>query len=62
MKSQKYNLGELKELKVKIDKDVVTAFETMSKNTGITIEDLVVISLMRFRAQHSDYEKKPNLG
>jgi hypothetical protein len=62
MKSQKYNQGELKELKVNIDKDVVLAFETMSKNAGIKIEDMVVIAMMRYRAHHSDYEKKPHGG
>ncbi len=62
MKSQKYNQGELKELKLKLDKDVVVAFENMSKNTGIPLENLVVISMMRFRAQHSDYEKKTHLS
>jgi hypothetical protein len=62
MKSQKYNQGELKELKVNIDKDVVVAFETMSKNSGIKFEDMVVIAMMRYRAHHSDYEKKPHNG
>ncbi len=56
MKSQKHNQGELKELKVKIEKEVVEAFQKMSENTKITIDDLVVVALKRFRSAHSDYE------
>jgi hypothetical protein len=56
MKSQKHNQGELKELKVKIEKDVVEAFAKMSENTKIPVEELVVIALKRFRSAHSDYE------
>ncbi len=55
MKSQVHNEGELKELKVEIEKDVVESFELMSKKVGIPIEDLVVIALKRFRASHGDY-------
>jgi len=57
MKSQEHNLGELKELNVKIEKDVVESFERMSENTGYKFEDLVVIALKRYRASHSDFEK-----
>lgn len=56
MKSQKQNQGELKELKVNIDKDVVEAFAKMEKNTKIPLADLVVIAMKRFRSSHSDYE------
>lgn len=56
MKSQKQNQGELKELKVSIDKDVVEAFMKMEKNTKIPLADLVVIAMKRFRSSHSDYE------
>ncbi|MCF8058041.1 MAG: DUF2610 domain-containing protein [Bacteriovoracaceae bacterium] len=55
MKSQKHNQGDLKELKVKIEKDVVESLENMAKNSGIPFEDLVVIALKRFRASHGDY-------
>ncbi|MBY0516115.1 MAG: hypothetical protein K2P81_04360 [Bacteriovoracaceae bacterium] len=55
MKSQKQNQGELKELTVKIEKDVVEAIEIMSKNSGLSQADLVVIALKRFRASHLDY-------
>jgi len=57
MKSQCHNEGELKELKVKIEKDVVDSFEKMAKETNINIAELVVIAMKRFRASHSDYEK-----
>ncbi len=63
MKSQKYNQGPLKELKVMIDKDVVESFEKMVPNSGRTIEDLIVIALLRYRASHGDYlGNKPAMG
>jgi uncharacterized protein YdbL (DUF1318 family) len=55
MKSQLHNQGELKELKVKIEKDIVESFEKMAENTNIPIEDLVVTALKRFRVSHGDY-------
>jgi fructose-1,6-bisphosphatase/sedoheptulose 1,7-bisphosphatase-like protein len=55
MKSQVHNEGELKELKVKIEKEIVESFEAMAKNTEIPIEDLVVTALKRFRVSHGDY-------
>lgn len=56
MKSQKYNQGELRELSINIDKEILDVFEQMSKNTGIPLEDLIVIAMKRFRAHHADYE------
>ena len=56
MKSQVHNQGELKELTVKIEKEVVEAIQRMSQNTGYAVDDLVVIALKRFRASHADYE------
>lgn len=58
MKSQKHNQGELKELKVKIEKDVVESLEAMASISGLPIEELVVIALKRFRASHGDYTGK----
>lgn len=58
MKSQKHNQGELKELTVKIESKVVEDVELMSKNTGIPVDDLVVIALKRFRSSHLDYLKQ----
>ncbi len=55
MKSQKHNQGELKELKVQIEKDVAEAVELMAKNSGLAPADLVVIALKRFRSSHLDY-------
>ena len=55
MKSQAHNQGELKGLSVSIEKDVVDSFEQMANNSGISIDELVVIALKRFRASHSDY-------
>lgn len=58
MKSQKHNEGELKELKVKIEKKIVEDLEQMEKNTNIPMADLVVVALKRFRSSHTDYLKQ----
>ncbi len=57
MRGQVHNQGELKDLTVKIEKDVAEAIERMANNTGYSLDELVVIALKRFRASHSDYEK-----
>ena len=57
MKSQKHNMGELKELTVKIEKDVVDSVQLMSKQSGLTTDEIVVIALKRFRSSHCDYIK-----
>ena len=61
MKSQMHNEGELAELKVTIERNVVDAFERMAENSGISMADLVVIALKRFRSSHADYEGKAPL-
>lgn len=58
MKTQVQNQGELKELNVKIEKGVVESFERMTKASGLTIDDLVVIALKRYRSSHSDWDVK----
>lgn len=58
MKSQKHNQGELKELKVSIEKEVVESFENMARVSGLPLEELVVVALKRFRSSHADYEGK----
>lgn len=58
MKSQKHNQGDLKEVTVKIESQVAQDLETMSKNTGMPVADIVVIALKRFRASHYDYMKQ----
>ena len=55
MKSQKHNQGELAELTIKIEKDVADSLETMSKNSGLSVNDLITIAVKRFRSSHSDY-------
>jgi hypothetical protein len=55
VKSQKHNQGELKEVKVLIEKDVAEAVDVMAKNSGLTSADIVVIALKRFRSSHLDY-------
>jgi hypothetical protein len=59
MKTQLQNQGELKELAVKIEKDVVESFERMSVNSGLPVAELVVIALKRYRSSHSDWDVKP---
>jgi fructose-1,6-bisphosphatase/sedoheptulose 1,7-bisphosphatase-like protein len=56
MKNQVYNDGDLKELKVMIEKDTVESFERMAKHTNTPVEELVVIALKRFRSAHGDYD------
>lgn len=60
MKNQPQNQTELKELSVKLEKDVVEAFERMSQHTGTPLADLVVIAMKRFRVAHSDWDKGPS--
>ena len=55
MKSQKHNQGELIELKVNIEKEVVDSLRVMSENSNLSIDDIVVIALKRFRSSHADY-------
>jgi len=55
MKTQKHNTNELVELKVKIEKEVADSLEIMSGNSNLSIDDIVVIALKRFRSSHADY-------
>lgn len=60
MKSQTHNQGELKELNIKVEKDIVEAFERMTKASGLPLADLVVIAMKRYRSSHSDWDVKPS--
>jgi fructose-1,6-bisphosphatase/sedoheptulose 1,7-bisphosphatase-like protein len=55
MKTQEHNKGELSELTVNIEKQIVKDVELMAKNSGISIDELIVIALKRFRSSHADY-------
>ena len=57
MKSQKHNQGELKEITIKIEKQVAEDFEKMVKNTGIPMSDLIVTAMKRFSSSHADFLK-----
>lgn len=57
MRSQVHNEGELKELKVEIEKQVVEDYHKMAENSDYNLNELVVIALKRFRASHCDYLK-----
>ena len=62
MRGQEHNKGHLTDLNVKIEAEVVKEFMKMSSNSGITMDELVVIALKRFIASHSDYRGlKPSL-
>ena len=62
MKTQKHNQGELKEVTVKIEKGVVDSLEIMSKNSKLSVDEIVCIALKRFRASHADYlGKNPDI-
>ena len=56
MKGQEHNKGPLKELKVNIEAKTHDEFVAMAQNTGIPIDDLVVIALKRFASSHADYK------
>lgn len=60
MKTQVHNQGELKELNVKIEKEVVESFERMTKAAGLSMADMVVIAMKRYRSSHSDWDVKPS--
>jgi fructose-1,6-bisphosphatase/sedoheptulose 1,7-bisphosphatase-like protein len=55
MKTQKHNEGDLAELAVKIEKNVVEDFHKMAEYSGLPLEELVVVALKRFRSSHADY-------
>ena len=57
MKGQEHNQGDLEELKVKIEKQLVDDLKLMSDNSGIDLEILVAVAIKRFRASHADYMK-----
>lgn len=58
MKSQVHNQGDLKELNIKVEKEVVESFERMSQVSGLSVADMVVIAMKRYRSSHSDWDVK----
>lgn len=55
MKTQKHNQGELQELTVKIEKDIVESVKVMSQNSKLSVDEIVVIALKKFKSCHADY-------
>ena len=55
MKTQKHNQGELAELKLMIEKQLVEDIALMAENSSYTQEEIVAIALKRFRTHHADY-------
>jgi len=58
MKTQKHNQGNLKELTVNIEEGVVESILQMANSSSMSIDDIVVIALKRFRASHAELEGK----
>ena len=54
MKTQVHNQGKLKELTVNIEEGVFESLEEMSKQSSLTMDDIVVIALKRYRASHAE--------
>ncbi|MCT4642394.1 MAG: hypothetical protein N4A33_08865 [Bacteriovoracaceae bacterium] len=55
MKTQEHNQGELDQLNVNIEKQLVEDLKVMSENSGMSTDDLVAIAIKRFRSSHADY-------
>ncbi|MFT6632620.1 MAG: hypothetical protein ACJAS4_002584 [Bacteriovoracaceae bacterium] len=55
MKTQKHNEGELAELKVNVEVQLIKDLETMSANSDFDIDEIVAIAVKRFRSSHADY-------
>ncbi len=58
MRTQKHNQGNLTKLHVNIESEVVTSIEHMAEVTGMSVDEIVVIALKRYRSAHSDLEGK----
>mgnify|MGYP001175709777 FL=1 len=54
MKNQVHNQGSLEEITVKIESAVVESLKQMANNSNMTIDDIVVIALKRYRASHAE--------
>jgi uncharacterized protein (DUF736 family) len=55
MKTQKHNEGELAELKVNVEVQLIKDLETMAANSDFDIAEIVAIAVKRFRSSHADY-------
>lgn len=55
MKSQEHNQTKLEKLEVQIEEQIIKDLKTMSENSGMSIDELVVIAVKRFRSSHADY-------
>lgn len=54
MKGQIHNQGPLEELRVKIEKSIVEDVKKMAEKSGMSVDELVVIALKRYRSRHTD--------
>ena len=55
MKPEQQGQLEISELKVRVEKQLITDLEIMAKNSGMSIDELVSIAVKRFRSSHADY-------
>ena len=58
MKTQTHNQGELKELTVNIEADVVESVKVMSQQSSMSVDDIVVIALKRYRTPMLNFLEK----
>jgi fructose-1,6-bisphosphatase/sedoheptulose 1,7-bisphosphatase-like protein len=55
MRTQESIVGDTAELSVEIEKKLIEDLKTMSENSGLSVDELVNISVKRFRSSHADY-------
>ncbi len=55
MKTEEKENVEVADLNVKIDIKIIEDVNLMSKNSGLSVEEIVTTALKRFRSSHADY-------
>jgi hypothetical protein len=55
MKTDVKEVVEVADLRVKIDAKVLEDVNLMSKNSGLSVEEIITTALKRFRSSHADY-------
>ncbi len=56
MKNEKSNQESHVKLTLSIEKELALVLTTMSKNSGMSEDEIVTIALKRFRASHAELE------
>ena len=47
--------SEISELKVRVEKQLITDLEVMAHNSWMSVDELVSIAVKKFRSSHADY-------